>query len=92
MCLDTIQDFNPEKYEHFAKILSCEYQNSGSPVSMVSCFLRAYTVGEVSPKASGEQPLEKYQERSYDIRRAYVACSLRGTRLTREDGAANVLI
>lgn len=45
---------------------------------MVSYFLRAYTTGEVSPKAAGEEPLEQYRERSYDIRRAYVARSLRG--------------
>ena len=39
------QEFNPEKYKHLADIFGHAYLGSGSPVSIVSLFLSAFTKG-----------------------------------------------
>ena len=69
------QDFNPEKYHHLAGIFSQSYLTTGTPVSIVTHYLSVYTKGEVTTPPSS---CEGYSEKGYDIRRAYVACPLRG--------------
>ena len=75
MSVHVLQDFNPEKYNHLAEIFSQDYLSSGDPVSIVTHFLSVYTRGEViDPPPS----CKEYREKSYDIRRSYVARPLRG--------------
>lgn len=71
----SVQDFNPEKYDHLAQIFSQDYLSSGSPVTIVTHYLSVYTKGVVdTPPIS----CEEYSEKNYDNRRAYVVSPLRG--------------
>jgi hypothetical protein len=69
------KEFNPEKYQHIAEIFSEDYlSSSGSPIPLVTHYLSLYTNGEVkNPPPS----CKEYNEKSYDIRRAYIAKPLR---------------
>lgn len=69
------QDFNPEKYQHMADIFGQAYLSSGSPVSIVTHYLSAYTKGAISDPPDACQPL---QVKNYDIRKAYIACPFKG--------------
>lgn len=72
-----MQEFNPEKYNHLADIFGHAYLSSGTPVSIVSHFLSAFTKGQV---AAPPEACEPFVAKSYDIRKAYVACSFKGER------------
>ena len=69
------QDFNPEKYEHLAGILGQAYLSAGSPVPIVAHYLSVFTRGQVTNPPAACQP---FSVKSYDARRAYVACSFKG--------------
>ena len=69
------QEFNPEKYKHLADIFGHAYLGSGSPVSIVSLFLSAFTKGQIS---NPPEACEPFVAKNYDIRKAYVACSFKG--------------
>ena len=70
-----IQEFNPEKYNHLADIFGHAYLGSGTPVAIVSHFLSAFTKGQVTAPPEACEP---FVAKSYDIRKAYVACSFKG--------------
>ncbi len=69
------QDFNPEKYEHLSGIFGQAYLDSGTPVSIVTHFLSVYTKGLTTDVPESCEP---FAVSNYDIRKAYVACSLKG--------------
>ena len=58
-----------------ADIFGQAYQSSGSPVSIVSHYLSAYTRGEIPEPP---EPCLPFAIRNYDIRKAYVACPFKG--------------
>lgn len=70
------KDFNPEKYKHLGDIFGRSYLTSGSPVSIVSHYLGVFTRAVVASPPEGCQP---FAVKNYDIRKAYVACSLKET-------------
>lgn len=67
-------DFNPEKYEHLAGIFGQAYLSAGSPVPIVAHYLSVFTQGQVTNPPAACQP---FSVKSYDARRAYVACSFK---------------
>ena len=69
------QDFNPEKYEHLIGIFGHAYLSSGTPVSILSHFLSVLTKGQTT---NVPEPCEPFAVKSYDVRKAYVACSFKG--------------
>lgn len=58
-----------------ADIFGQAYLSSGSPVSIVTYYLSAYTKGEITDPPVASQPL---LIKNYDIRKAYVACPFKG--------------
>ena len=70
-----LQDFNPEKYQHMADIFGQAYLSCGSPVSIVTHYLSAYTKGKISDPPGTCQELAV---KNYDIRKAYIACPFKG--------------
>ena len=58
-----------------ADIFGHAYLGSGTPVAIVSHFLSAFTKGQVTAPPEACEP---FVAKSYDIRKAYVACSFKG--------------
>lgn len=58
-----------------ADIFGQAYLSSGSPVSIVTHYLSAYTRGTISDPPDMCQPLAV---KNYDIRKAYIACPFKG--------------
>lgn len=58
-----------------ADIFGQAYLSSGSPVSIVSHYLSAYTKGLISDPPGTLEPLAI---KNYDIRKAYIACPFKG--------------
>jgi len=52
------KDYNPEMYANLAKLFADVYKRTGTPVSMLQGFLRAFTTGKV-----GEFDAEDYPQR-----------------------------
>lgn len=58
-----------------ADIFGQSYLSSGTPVSIVTHYLSAYTRGEIPSPPEACRPLAI---KNYDIRKAYIACPFKG--------------
>ncbi|XP_074642777.1 DENN domain-containing protein 10-like [Tubulanus polymorphus] len=67
------KDFHPEKYEHVLRIMISEYQNSGSPVSMMQCYLDIITKG--STKSTVDEDICNVKD--YSVSDAYLHYSIK---------------
>jgi len=64
-------EFNPEKYQSLAQILSLSYAASASPVQILEPFLKVFLSGKADCGEHG-----KFNEESWDYRQAYLASPL----------------
>ncbi|KYQ92658.1 FAM45 family protein [Tieghemostelium lacteum] len=65
-------NFNPEKYGALAQIMSNVYQSTGDCSKLLECHLRVINRGQFDIG-----PLGKFQESDYDVRRSYLATSIK---------------
>ncbi|EGG14915.1 FAM45 family protein [Cavenderia fasciculata] len=64
--------YNPEKYGTLAQIMSNIYLKTGDPSKLLECHLRAVNRGQFDVGALG-----KFVDADYDIRRSYLATSIK---------------
>ncbi|XP_065828241.1 DENN domain-containing protein 10-like [Oscarella lobularis] len=62
------KDFNPEKYQTLMSILASAYASSGSAAKLLEPYLKVLTTGQCTGQ---------FQVKSYDVRRAYIAASIK---------------
>jgi hypothetical protein len=67
------KDFNPEKYECLASILTKLYQRTGSPAAMLDSYLSVITKGSCNSDENG-----MFVTREYETRHAYAAAPVKG--------------
>ncbi|XP_065184747.1 DENN domain-containing protein 10-like [Sycon ciliatum] len=67
------KDFNPEKYQHLASILAETYRTTGNAARLLENYLSVVTRGV----CSGVGDIEDFAVKSYDVRKAYIASSIK---------------